>query len=438
MNLLRLLAAFSVLLFISLFFFSNTKHLETGSGYLYLGFLLLPLFVLITLSKDYRLSKVKQSSFALILFLVYFIVNYLIDTMNLQDVKAVTIGTTGGIIFALFLGLSISFVLSNIFQLLISQQFQKIIFIVSFFYILFVIWLSKDTLAFHLSQIREDIFLIENQEGFYQRVGNFFFLQFMIVGSLIITLLIGANKINKLLHLSLLILYTLLAFIFALTSQLIGSNSGLASILGFLVVYYIYYFIVLTSKNKLNSKRITLKSLFWGELGWKILQGIIVILFILFGVASYISKSMNIDLDRFRITGYGSGNINSVDARIKIFKDNFLEQLSYNPIFGNTQVDDLTTGAGTYTHSLISLMTHLGFVGFFLFIFFVSRIYKDISGIHNQRFSIFSDRQYALFRLFALGATILLATMSAFYTWLPLWFAIGLFGLSLIEKKINI
>ena len=432
MNIIRLFSAFGVLAFISLFLFSNMVNVSVASGYKYLGFLFLPLIVLFIIAHDsYVFSKTKKSTFVLILFLLYFIINYLIDTMDLQEVKAVTIGTTGGLIFGLFLGVICSFSISIIYQLIHFKKVKNIAIIVSLIYILLVLQLSISTFQFHFSEIRSDLFLIANQEGLYQRVGNFIFIQFMIVGSLIAGIIVASNKPRLLLHLILVVLFSIIAFIFALTSQLVGSNSGSVSVIGFLFVYFIFYFIQIKS----NNYDITLKSLFLGKLGWLVFRAITFLLFAVSAVVLYIANSMSLDLDRFRIMGFGTGHVNSIDARIKIFEDNFLEQFSYNPIFGHTQVHELTTGAGSYAHSLISLASHLGFVGLFLFIFFIVLVYKDLSRKAKVSRTLFSNKRYSLFRMFAIGAVLIFATVSAFYTWLPLWFAVGLFGLSLYEKK---
>ncbi len=371
----------------------------------------------------------------LFLFITYLIVNYLLDTMSLQELKAVTVGTTSGIVFALFSGFVASYSLSIIYNLRQSRKTYNLSFAIGIGYILFTIWLTRETLQFHLTEIRSDIFLIDNQEGFYQRVGNFFLIQFMMTGALATILLLTSKKLSIVRSSFLLIVYSLSAFLFATTSQLIGSNSGFVGVVGFLLVFYVYFFILLIKKNTINQKDIKLRRIIFGRIGRAILQGSLIVLLIGFILAMFLSDY--IDFDRFRFSGFGSGENSSVSSRIELFKNNFLNHLSYNPIFGNTQVEKLTTGEGTYVHSLISIATHLGIVGLLIFITMIYYIYKDITNISitKSTASLYCNKNYGLYRLFSLGVILLFALLISFYTWLPLWFAIGLFGISLVDKR---
>ena len=114
-------------------------------------------------------------------------------------------------------------------------------------------------------------------------------------------------------------------------------------------------------------------------------------------------------------------------AAYDAFRDNFITQFSYNPLFGNMRVDLLTTGQGTYVHSLLSLLTHLGLVGFTLFVLFLRSLYLQIAR-PDQRLQGELKKSYLLFRLFALVAILLAGLVSAFFVWTPLWFCVGLFA----------
>lgn len=257
----------------------------------------------------------------------------------------------------------------------------------------------------------------------------------MTGGNIAILLLTLKRQFRLLLQFSLLVLYIILALFLAITSQLVGSNLGFVATIGFLFVFIIYFIIIIKPNNSFQHG-VKLSSILFGSIGWKILKGLIIVTAIVFLMVIYMIDKMNIDIYQFRIVGFGTGHINSIDSRLRLFKDNFVEHFSYNPIFGNTQVDVLTTGEGTYIHSLpISLLTHTGVIGFALFVFFITVLYKEIAFSRRAMDNTLNaNKKYVLFRIFALASVIILGTLSTFLIWIPLWFAIGLFGLSFIER----
>ena len=155
---------------------------------------------------------------------------------------------------------------------------------------------------------------------------------------------------------------------------------------------------------------------------------VVLTLCVLFVAVLSLINSFGLELDSFRVLGFGSGESSSINSRIDIFKNNFLIQLNYNPLFGNTMVDTLTTGEGSYVHSLLSLLTHLGIVGFLIFTSLVFFIYKELGSSENHTDVLYGNRKFALYRFLMLSLILFFALISSSYIWMPIWFSIGLFG----------
>jgi hypothetical protein len=67
--------------------------------------------------------------------------------------------------------------------------------------------------------------------------------------------------------------------------------------------------------------------------------------------------------------------------------------------------------------------------GALVFVALLVSIYLEISGSYISKFqSIFTNQGYGLFRLLSLLAVFTMGAFSAFFTWMPWWFAVGLFG----------
>jgi hypothetical protein len=115
------------------------------------------------------------------------------------------------------------------------------------------------------------------------------------------------------------------------------------------------------------------------------------------------------------ILNYGAGpNLGSFLGRVDILQSYGLEQLAQGPILGRVDAE-LVSGPNLYLHSLLSIQTHLGFVGVALFCFAIGWSWFIIqSG---------SLRPVA----WVIAPSILLVCLiGAFFTWYPLWVLIGL------------
>jgi hypothetical protein len=443
MNVFRCITAFSILTLISLFLFFNLKSLEGGTGNIFIAIAAVFVIVLMLLDRSYTIiCKIKPSLAISAIFVIYFMYNYLMDSMSLEALKEVTVGTTGGIVFGLGLGLICSYCMAIIYDLrYVGLGVYRLTYCLVIVYTLLLLVFAINVFSHHFSNVRSDLFLIVDQNGFYQRIGTFLFIQFMLLLSLLAVLFVTSRTKTLVQYLAMITVPLMVAVIYGATSQLVGSNSGLVSIIGFLAVFYVFLFVVSHKKAYSAYFNIKIKNILLGWIGLRVFKAVAVTLigFVIFVIM--LIELSGIDPKIFRVMGFGKNSDNSsMGSRIEILRNNFIEQLSYNPIFGNTQVDDLTTGVGTYAHSLISLLTHLGVVGLSIFIVLIFQMYYEITKKRkDSRLSIYNDNRYGTFRLFSLTTVLFFATLTAFYTWLPLWFAIGLFGIGLVyESKRNI
>lgn len=379
--------------------------------------------------------KLPYSLVSTFIFLIYFLLNFIWDAPTTSQIKEITIGTSGGVIFAILSGLMSAMSMAawnksikiNPFYLTLTKYALLAILFVSL-----LIVVKGFMTAF--SNVRADIFLIADQKGIYQRPGQLMLMLFILLSSLFSLSQVYLRK-RVVWSLTMLSLLTLKAIILMAFAQLIASNSGFVTVAVIMLAVWVHWLLIGVQSFRALNGPVKLNQLFFSWIFKKLLSyGLFLITFISIGLAIVLAK-LNIDISSFRIFGFGSGSLNSVDSRLRLLQDNFLTQWAYSPIFGHTQVDALTTGKGSYPHSLISILTHLGLVGAILFIIMITFIYRDIYSKSKVRANHYHDKSFALFRLFIMTAVLLFALMTTFYNWMPLWFTVGLLGVSYALKE---
>lgn len=414
-----------------LYLFTNIKLIGEGSSALaVLGFsVMIGIFMIVLEIVLKKSIYIKKSFLFLILFFIYFIVNITLNRPN--DLKALLLSTTGGIILFYILGSLVSTNLLYIKEKLLNSN--KFLNMFNFLYIVFSIFflfLLFDTFYTHLSNVRTDLFLISELNGMYQRAGNFLTISFFIY-SFTTAFFLFVNKYTKkgklvnFMSFVLFGLYCLLTIGGMLLSQMIGSNNTLVNLGGLLFASTIFYiFINFTkSENLLSKVNLNIKKIFLSKLSSKLFGSIFLSLFIVFILLVGLINFFDIDLDRFRIFDFGSGEVSSVSSRF-VLLNNFFIQFDYNPIFGNMAVDILTTGEGSYAHSFIlSLLSHLGIIGFILFFIYLFVAIKEKLNNHNN---LFVNNLLSLYSLVVFAGIFAIASFGTFITWIPLWFLLGL------------
>ncbi len=113
--------------------------------------------------------------------------------------------------------------------------------------------------------------------------------------------------------------------------------------------------------------------------------------------------------------------ISSATNRFNLI-DNFPHQFSVNPVLGHMEAEVVAGFPfGDYVHSVpLSLLTHLGIVGFFLFCALTYRsFFQPTQFPKSDSKSIQSSGKLLLLFILLLGS------FTTFFTWIPIWFLVG-------------
>ena len=422
-----------------IYLFTNIKLIGEGSPALVvLAFSVLLGGLLIVLELLLKQNiYIKKSFLVLILFFIYFILNSTLNRPN--DLKALLLATSGGIILFYILGSLVSINLLYIKEKILN--FNQFLNIFNFFYIVFSMVFSVlflDIFMTHSENVREDLFLISDLNGMYQRAGafltiSFFIYSFITAFFLFVNKYVKKSKFMTLMAFLIFGLYCLTTIGGMLLSQMIGSNNTLVNLGGLLFATTIFYIFINFTKaeNLLSHIKLNVKKIFFSKLSSKLFGSIFISLFILFVLLVGLINFFDIDLDRFRIFGFGS-ETNAMSTRLELIS-NFFIHFDYNPIFGNMAVDILTTGEGTYIHSFIAtLLTHLGIVGFILFFIYLFVAIKEKLKSSNN---LYVNNLFSLYSLVVFAGIFAIASVGTFITYSPIWFLLGLLFPPIVFKN---
>lgn len=421
-----------------LYLFTNIMFIGEGSLSLeLLAFSVIIGAVLIILEMFSRQKiYIKKSFLFLVMFFTCYISNIILNRPN--DLKAMAIATTGGIILFYILGslLSINFLYIKE-KVLISN---KLLNVFNFFYLIFsiiFIILLLNTFTTHLATVRSDLFLVAGNAD-YQRPGSFLSISFYIY-SFIFAFFLFTNKYakkNKTLILILFVFYCVAAIVGMALSQLFGSNNALVNIGGCLFATVIFFISIRskTIEKRVSNTKLNIKKIVFGKLGKKLFSFVLVAFFIFLVVFIVAVNMLDVDLNKLRIIGFGKSEVTSLASRLALL-DNFFVHFGFNPIFGNMSVDKLTTGEGSYVHSFVlSLLTHLGIIGFILFFTY---LFIAIKEVFNNKNNFYVNNLLLLYKLVVFAGIFAIATVSVFITWVPLWFLLGFFFPPITLRKNN-
>lgn len=423
------LAAWLGLLSTIMFLFANIKDITEGLGYIYLFFLVLcATFILVFRFNHETSLTIRKSTLWLLAFLTYFVTKAVLDFNDFNRVKAITAGTSGGLIFALGFGVAISIFFQSLAKAKQSIFFDP--FLALLFYLI-CIFLSLVAFREHVTFMRSDIFLIDNPDavGKYQRSGIFTIMVSLVASVMLMELTVNQKtnyKFRKNFFYKLTVVtYFLLVISLLPTTQLIGSNTGFVVTLGLGFSTAIW---LLFQNSELFQKKIKQKLKNFSIIfilkksapailiySFWICTALIIIAFLVF-------RYFHLELSYFRIFGFSGQKIGggSLEGRINILLSNFMIHFEYSPLFGHLRVDELTTGSGSYAHSLISMISHLGIVGSIIFLGYLVNLYYEIKHTNLERV------EAKLFKILSFGVILSFALVGTFFTWMPLWFALGL------------
>lgn len=344
--------------------------------YLYLATISAIPVIYSTFSFSY-ISKISYKTLLLICFLLYVVINSSLY-LSTTDLKQVLIGSTGGIFFFFIFGFAL-----NRCLIMLTYNYHccsKKTFMINFIILFGVVSL---VLLLHpaLSNVRGSIFYLKGSNPSYQRPADYISVLYIILIFLIF------RKIDLLPNIVKKYYYFFLATILSLATLLLlllyGSNKG-SLLVSAVYVFFLILFFNLEVLSKNNTR--FLKKIFKVMISKTTVLLIAVLLSI---VLIYINKY---GLPHIRIFSWGTESLlesSSLTSRISL-DSNFFQQFFNSPVFGQFNVEDITTGVGTYPHSLIlSLLTKLGIVGFAIFSIFLFFYIKHLNYlcVHNSHSS---------------------------------------------------
>ena len=424
------LILFNNYLFMNIINMGGSHALPTLAVVLLLLIVLVGLRVIVS-----RNIFIRKSFIALIFFFLYLTFKICVDIGDITVLKDYTIGSTGGILLFYFIGVLINIVFDRVSSLTAtSGRYFALALFLSGIYLLSSAYFVYKAYGEFSEQLRDDIFLISGPEtGLYQRPGAFLTISSLLLSFTYINLLLNAHKRNFL-YKTFLFIYVCIFIVVLLSSmlfaQMIGSNSAFICIGCLLVVSLIFSIFILFPKVEcmLRSNVIRFKDIISRRVLKKFVFSALIGLIVFIGILILVMKSFDIEPEKLRIMNYGNTEIGAMDSRLELLS-NFITHLDYSPItpfVGNMRVDELTTGKGTYVHSfLASILTHLGIIGVIMILLFIlfslEELFDKSSGLYKNGMKIYKALLFFIFFIITIGAT--------FFTWVPIWFLMGLFFL---------
>jgi len=313
-----------------------------------------------------------------LIFLAWFAIKVVIELGDLEQLKAIAIATTGGIPLFYLVGAVFSI---SYFYLLREKISSAVPGLVVIFFGLLLVYL----LVGLFGRSRQDLFLVSELYGDYQRPGNFLSISFILVSAILLA--IGAkirtcNKKTLFLYFRIAI-YLLLTVMALVSAQLFGSNSATGVVSGVSILTIIS--LLLISNQRLY--QLHADGLLKITLGKQAALGLV--RYGMFGVASLIIllssliQVTNFDITNIRLLGFGSGYNVSMESRVDIFNRIIYDQISYAPIFGNLRVDYLSGHDGEPLHNFFpNIQSNLGLIGtipiLYLFVLIFRQLYRSI------------------------------------------------------------
>lgn len=413
-----------------LFLAANVKSTEQDVGYIYLVFTFgCGLIVLLCRFRPLLVVRVPGSAVFMLAFIVYFLARLLVDFGELEQVKSYAFSTTGGLIFGYLFGALASLFAATI-SMRPSRSVGSLLPIMAF--MIGVACVTLDALVVLLGNVRTDFFLIDSESLSYQRRGNFIIMMVLLV-SVMLTLLRSQGPsrgvLRRVMKASSFVSYSVLVGTLLLSAQIVGSNTGFVVTLALFTIAMAWSWLPKSMRLRM---RVSCGHQRTG------LSGIVRIAFprlaanfliIAAGLAIVAVAGLvvtGVTLEQFRIFGFSERTVGggSLSGRIAILMANFDDQFAISPVLGNMRADVISGQAGSYAHSLVSLLSHLGIVGALLFVMFIVAAYRELNRSLRSR-TAFCNAEIILFNILILAAIVGFALVGTFFTWMPLWFALG-------------
>jgi len=406
---------------------NNVKIMGKGSASIELLFILfISLFLNIAINfKKIGKVSIQKSFYVIVLFFLYLIINIVIDTQNTSILSSYTISTSGGIILFYVLGVYLIYLINILeYQLKFNIKFLKYFIFMFIFLLIYNLYMVSDIFLYLVGDIRDDIFMIHDDTN-YQRPANFLTINYIFLSILYLKILVYVKYFNKYKYRFITInLLLYLNFIVAiLLSQMIGSNNGFVSLSGILFLNILILFIK-NHKIFFSNFRIKFSNILFGEKAFKIWISILKTTTILSVLLYVLIILLDIDLNLFRIFGFGNSEITSITSRIAILS-HFVDQFNVSPIFGNMLSPEISgSSKGEFMHSFIlSILTHLGLFGMIIIILY---LYLSIKQLCNYNLNLYINNIETVYFILLFIGLFAIALLGTFFIWIPIWFLFGI------------
>jgi hypothetical protein len=213
-------------------------------------------------------------------------------------------------------------------------------------------------------------------------------------------------------------------------TQLMGSNAGPAFILPLSVLVFAIMLAPFGPRAAIRRqvRMVAVKVGFWHP--GRVVLGICALVSVALALVLWAALAWGaIDATRYRVFGFEESTLvnSSVTSRLGILIENFGRHFSHAPLLGDMFVDSHTTGRGSYLHSLLAILPHLGFVGFMLFVVMLIAIRSQLRIAWGKAQGSPRDQRFVMFSIAAMSWAVMYVLMATFFTSGLLWFVIGLF-----------
>ncbi len=436
------------------FVFQNVENFRSGG----VATIFLIAFIVLSFSNlfiqfiiDYKTIVFRKVLFLTLFFFLFFSIKILIDLKNSSEFSSFTFGTTKGVITAYFIGVSMALNLQYLMRSFHSSKFYgNLVVLAVLLLFLFYSYELSNTIKVFLADLREDIFLISDGKGKYQRPGILLIMSYTYLSVLFLIINYLCNPKFNYLRISVLIiiniLYLLITIAIIVLSQIIGSNSAVLFVLVLFFPTFIFNLIGFLKQKKLSTiEEKTQKKKFLFGIKWSpIVKKSFFALSLFSFIVAFAIQQSNFDITKTRLLGFGKGENNSVNSRVKIIQENFITHLTYNPIFGDFEVDRKTTGKGTYVHSfIVTIQTHLGLFGLLMILLILYFLWNNLRYSNNYLGcnyinDFYLKRIFRIYLLILLTVFFLFSSLTTFLTWMPIWMVFALISTPILINQSKI
>ncbi len=391
------------------------------------GWILLPAFLAccaLVAAAQFMLGArlvIRNSGIAITSFLVYFCIRLVTDAHTGRDIIGYTLGYAEGVLFGYGVGVLTRLLLDSV----AATDGSAIRSLGSTLLVAMNLWaiISIEQTAHADNRFHKLFQLIDNET--YQVSGALMSVIAIIMWMSVLRAMDDGTRFVSRCRRFLVVLAAVAASAASVRlAQLLGSNSsplfvGVASVLALATA-------VIPMQEQSNLGRTRGSPRLVRQIGLLTLVVVFLGLVTLAAVAAAVWVEA-IDLSHYRFFGFQEETLfnASVESRLAILNRNFAIHLQHSLVLGNMFVDRATTGDGTYAHSLIALLPHLGIVGTALFVVMSGALFIQLRQQWKQSISRAGDQRLALFGVVIVSWVFAFMLASTFFTNIVLWFSLG-------------